>query len=118
MSAYEGTLAPHLGTGEPTRARFVIDDGWVRVVVGYRPLGTWRVSDIACERVSLTRFTVKLDADAYTFIPDDPAAFSDAIGAVVDLRSTARFGLGPRVRAALAADRDERGPDPVVPPPG
>ncbi len=107
MAVYEGTLAPHLGSGEPARVRFVVDDGWVRVVVGYRPLGTWRVNDIDCERVSLTRFTVKLDTDVYTFIPDDPTGFSDAIGAVVDLRPTARFGLGPRVRAALAAEREE-----------
>ncbi len=108
MAVYEGTLAPHLMEGDPTRARFVVDDGWVRVVVGHRPLGTWRVSDIECERVTLTRFSVKLNGDAYTFMPDDPGGFSDDIGAVVDLRPTARFGLGPRVRAALAAERDDR----------
>lgn len=105
MAVYEGTLAPHLMEGDPARARFVVDDGWVRVVVGPRPLGTWRVSDIDCARVSLTRFTVNLNGDAYTFMPDRPGEFSEDIGAVVDLRPTARFGLGPRVRAALAADQ-------------
>jgi hypothetical protein len=46
---------------------------------------------------------LRLENEEFTFAPDDPRAFSDAMGAVIDLRPKARFGLGDRVKAARAA---------------
>jgi hypothetical protein len=41
----------------------------------------------------------------YTFLPDDPAGFSEEAGAVVDLRTrTGRFGLAQRIREVTGAN--------------
>jgi hypothetical protein len=80
-----------------------VDGDWVRVVAGHRRLGAWPVEQVHCERVTVFRFHLELEGREYTFAPDDPSAFADAMGAVIDLRPKARFGLGDRVKAARAA---------------
>jgi hypothetical protein len=93
-------MVSHEG-GEPFIAVVTVDDDWVRIVAGYRRLGAWPRADLVCERVTVFRFQLDLDGITHTFTPDDPAGFSEAIGAVVDLRPKSRFGLGERVRKAL-----------------
>ena len=100
MHTFRGRMVSHEG-GEPFNAVITIDDDWVRIVAGYRRLGAWPRADLVCERVTVFRFQLELDGVTHTFTPDDPAGFSDAIGAVVDLRPKSRFGLGERVRKAL-----------------
>jgi hypothetical protein len=72
------------------------------VVAGHRRLGAWQVSSLHCERITVFRFKLHLDEDAYTFSPDDPSEFASTVGSVIDLRPKSRFGLGDRVRAARA----------------
>lgn len=99
MRVFQGRLLTHR-TGETSPASIHIDRQWVRIVAGPRRLGAWALDSIRCERVTVFRFRLVLDGQEYTFNPDDPSAFSDTIGAVIDLRPKSRFGLGERVRAA------------------
>jgi hypothetical protein len=55
------------------------------------------------ERRGVREFTFSAHGQAWTFVSDNPAGFSDAVGVVIDLRpTTSRFGLGERVKAAKA----------------
>lgn len=109
MGAYRGKLTPLSEPGDAALATIQVDDEWVRVVAGHRRLGAWRLHNVHCERVTVFRYHITLDATEYAFNPDDPTAFGEVMGPVVDLRSKSRFGLGERVKAAraeLAADRE------------
>ena len=102
MESFKGGFVAHVG-GEPLTATLQVDGEWVRVVAGHRRLGAWPIRNVGCERVTVFRFHLVLDGAEFTFAPDDPTSFADAMGAVVDLRPKARFGLGDRVKAARAA---------------
>lgn len=102
MPTFKGGFVAHAG-GEPVTATVHVDGDWVRIVAGHRRLGAWPFHQVACERVTVFRFLLRLDTEEFTFAPDDPRGFSEAVGAVVDLRPKARFGLGDRVKAARAA---------------
>lgn len=102
MNTFKGGFVAHAG-GDPVTATVQVDGDWVRVVAGHKRLGAWPITQVGCERVTVFRFLLKLEGDEFTFAPDDPKAFSDAMGAVIDLRPKARFGLGDRVKAARAA---------------
>ena len=102
MRTFKGGFVAHAG-GEPVTATVHVDGELVRIVAGHRRLGAWPLHQVACERVTVFRFMLRLENEEFTFAPDDPRAFSDAMGAVIDLRPKARFGLGDRVKAARAA---------------
>jgi hypothetical protein len=101
MQTFRGRMVSH-GGGEPFVAVVTVDEEWVRIVSGHRRLGAWARETLNTQRVTVFRFQLDLDGSPHTFTPDDPAGFSDAVGAVVDLRPKSRFGLGDRVRQALA----------------
>jgi hypothetical protein len=105
MQTFRGRMVSHQG-GEPFVAVVTVDDEWVRIVSGHRRLGAWTRDALNTQRVTVFRFQMDLDGAPHTFTPDDPATFSEAVGAVVDLRPKSRFGLGDRVREALA-EREE-----------
>ncbi len=110
MKSFHGRLISHEG-GEAFEVAIQIDEDWVRAFSGHKRMGAWHRDAIACERITAFRFRLEMDGISYTFTPSDPTGFSDTIGAVVDLRPTTRFGLGPRVRAAkteMAAARAGR----------
>jgi hypothetical protein len=50
------------------------------------------------------RFAFEIEGDSFEFFPEDPSAFSNAAGAVVDLTETkGRFGLKARIEDASNA---------------
>lgn len=99
MSVFAGQL--HRNEEAPIRGTVQIDDGRVRIWTDRRRLVSWDQSQVRCERSSPFRFDLSDGSSSYEFHPADPAAFSDAIGAVVDLRAPkSRFGLADRIRQA------------------
>ena len=67
----------------------------------HRRIGSWELADITAERNGVYTFVLKTPDLTFTFQPSDPSAFSEAIGAVIELRAPkARFGLAERVRQA------------------
>lgn len=107
MHTFRGRMVSHQG-GEPFSAVITIDGDWVRIVAGYRRLGAWSREEINCQRITVFRFQFELDGTIHTFTPDDPAGFSEAVGAVIDLRPTTRFGLRDRVLQAVAETEREQ----------
>ena len=78
-----------------------IADGRFRISSGRIKLGSWSLEDVRAKRQSIYRFSLDIGGDHFDFIPDDPSAFSDAIGAVIDLTETpGRFGLKARIEKA------------------
>lgn len=96
MTQFTGRLqGSHL---EPSRVTIDLADDRFRVTVGRTHLGSWPVGAIRAERTSIYRFELTVDGDQFEFMPDDPSAFSNGIGAVIDLsESTGRFGLKARI---------------------
>lgn len=99
MPNFQGRLVAHEGDADSVDATFQIEEDWVRVFAGHRRFGAWERTHLKAERVSVFRFHVTLGDRTYTFTPDDPGGFSDAIGAMVDARSESRFGLKERIEA-------------------
>lgn len=101
MSVFNGQL--HRNDEAPMRGTVQIEDGRVRVWTDRRRLASWDQNQVKCERTSVFRFSLTDGSSTYDFQPADPAGFSDAIGAVVDLRTPkSRFGLADRIRQAQA----------------
>jgi hypothetical protein len=99
MSVFGGQL--HRNDEAPVNGSVQIDDGRVRIWTDRRRLASWDQSQVKCERSSVFRFDLSDGEATYEFHPADPAGFSDAIGAVVDLRAPkSRFGLADRIRQA------------------
>ncbi len=89
---------------EPTAVTIEVADGRFRVVAGKRHLGSWPMETLEIHRTSVYRFAFEIDGDSFEFFPEDPSAFSDAVGAVVDLtESKGRFGLKARIEDASNA---------------
>lgn len=107
MQLYRGRLLSH-EVGHASVVTVQIDEEWVRIYSEYKRYGAWTAVDLKVERLTVFRFQMTLDGVLHTFNPDDPNGFSDAIGAVIDLRPKTRFGLGDRVKAALAERAEER----------
>jgi hypothetical protein len=104
---FRGQLVAHEGSADYL-ATVAVDGDWIRIWNEHKRVGAWPVADIQCERVTVFRFQLTLDAIVHTFHPEDPGGFAESVGAIIDLRPTSRFGLGPRVKAAkeeLAAAR-------------
>jgi len=86
---------------EPSTVLIDISDGRFRVSAGRMQIGSWPIDKISTERTSIYRFDIDIDGDLFEFSPEDPSAFSDAVGAVVDLtESKGRFGLKARIERA------------------
>ena len=47
-------------------------------------------------RTSIYRFSFDIEGDTFEFFPDDPSAFADAVGAIIDLTDTKRAVSGSR----------------------
>ena len=100
MATYDGQLYKTEDT-PPERGYVQIEDGRCRLFTDRRRLGSWDLAEVHTERSGVMRFNVTAGEFTFIFHPNDPTGFSDAIGAVVDLRSVkSRFGLADRVRAA------------------
>jgi len=101
MAQYTGRLQ---GTNlDPTTVLIDISDGRFRVSAGRMQIGSWPIEKISAERTSIYRFDVDIDGDRFDFTPEDPSAFSDAVGAVVDLtKPVGRFGLKARIERAAS----------------
>ncbi len=99
MQNFKGQMFPH-GIDDHYTATIAVDGEWVRVWNEHKRVGAWPVASVNCERVTVFRFQLTLDEVLHTFQPEDPAGFATGIGAVLDLRPTSRFGLGPKVKAA------------------
>jgi hypothetical protein len=99
MAYYPGRLqGPRL---EPTSVTVEVDDGRLRITAGRRHMGSWPLTTMEILRTSIYRFAFEIEGDTFEFFPDDPSAFSDAAGAVVDLTGRAgRYGLKARIQDA------------------
>ncbi len=99
LSVFAGQL--NRSDEAPIRGNIQIEDGRVRIWTDRRRLVSWDQAQVRCERSSPFRFDLTDGEATYEFHPVDPAAFSEAIGAVVDLRPPkTRFGLADRIRQA------------------
>jgi hypothetical protein len=86
---------------EPSRVTIDVSDGRFRIMAGRMPIGSWPAERIKTERTSIYRFSLHIEHEQFEFYPDDPTAFSDAVGAVVDLTEPkGRFGLKERIERA------------------
>jgi len=86
---------------EPATVLVDINDGRFRISAGRLHIGSWPVDRIRVERTSIYRFDLTIDGDRFDFLPEDPSAFSDAVGAVIDLTEpSGRFGLKARIERA------------------
>ena len=101
MRNFRGQITSHESSDHYVATVAVDEEGeWVRIWNEHKRVGAWPVADVNCERVTVFRFQLTLDDVVHTFQPEDPAGFAESIGAVIDLRPTSRFGLGPRVQKA------------------
>lgn len=101
MQLFRGQLLSH-EAGHATHVTVQVENDWVRIYSEHKRFGAWSASDLKVERLTVFRFQLNIDGVIHTFTPDDPNGFSEAVGAVIDLRPKSRFGLGDRVKAALA----------------
>jgi hypothetical protein len=99
MPNFTGRLqGPHL---EPTTVLIDVADGRFRISAGRLHIGSWPIERILAERTSIYRFDLTIDGDRFDFIPEDPSAFSESVGAVIDLtEANDRFGLKARIEKA------------------
>ncbi len=94
--SFAGQLTPAGGVAAPVIIQ--IDGDRCRFMAGRRRLGSYELDKVNCERVSPFRFRLTVESEELYFSPVDPTGFSNAIGAVVDLRAATRFGLAERLR--------------------
>jgi hypothetical protein len=99
MAQFRGRLqGPDL---EPSTVIIQIADGRFRIASGRIKLGSWRLDQVQTERLSIYRFSLDISGDLFEFTPEDPTAFSDEVGAVIDLsEARGRFGLKARIEKA------------------
>lgn len=101
MATYTGRLQSE--TLQPSFVTIEIDEGRFRVVAGRRHMGSWSLDQIKADRTSVYRFALTIEGDEFEFFPEDPSSFSDAVGAVIDLRErSGRFGLKARIEKATS----------------
>ncbi len=102
MSQFKGRLqGPDL---EPSTVLIDISDGRFRVSAGRIHLGSWAEERIHAERTSIYRFKLDINGDEFEFYPEDPSAFSDAVGAFIDLTEPrSRFGLKERIEKTITS---------------
>jgi hypothetical protein len=101
MAYYEGRLQGH--RLEPTSVTIEIDEGRLRITAGKRHMGSWSLHRLEIQRTSIYRFAFDIEGDHFEFFPDDPSAFSDAAGAIIDLTGAkGRYGLKARIEEATS----------------
>lgn len=88
----------------PATASVQLDGERLRMWSDRHRMGSWDRAEVEVRRVSIFRFEMATPDHTYSFSPDDPAGFSDAVGAEIDLTTAgkSRFGLADRIRAAEA----------------
>lgn len=102
MALFQGRLKAH--RLEPTAVTIEITEDRFRFVAGRRHLGSWPLQSLVINRTSVYRFAFEIEGDSFEFFPEDPRAFSDATGAIVDLtEKKGRFGLKERIQNATRA---------------
>lgn len=100
MAQFMGRLE---GSGiEPSRVLIHVGDGRLRISSGRLHVGSWSLDDIDTQRDTLYRFNLDIAGHLFHFFPDDPSAFADEVGVIVDLTETGRFGLKARIEEANA----------------
>lgn len=99
MAFFQGRLkADRL---EPTSVTIEIAEDRFRVVAGRRHLGSWPLSSLVINRTSVYRFAFQIEGDEFEFFPEDPSAFANTAGAVIDLtEKKGRFGIKERIQQA------------------
>jgi hypothetical protein len=98
MAQFTGRLE---GSGiEPSRVLIHIGGGQLRISAGRLEIGSWSLADIEAGRDTIYKFTLNLAGHGFQFFPDDPSAFSEQVGAVIDLTEAGRFGLKARIEEA------------------
>jgi hypothetical protein len=102
MAYYIGRLqGPKL---EPTIVTVEIDNDRFRIVAGRRHMGSWPLLAMDILRTSIYRFAFDIEGDNFEFFPDDPSAFSNAAGAIIDLTGReGRYGLKARIQDATGS---------------
>ena len=102
MAFFQGRLrAQRL---EPTAVTIEIAEDRFRVVAGRRHLGSWPLDGLVINRTSVYRFAFEIEGDSFEFFPEDPSAFSNAAGAIIDLtEKKGRFGLKERIQNTSSA---------------
>lgn len=97
MAIYTGRLQ---GPGlEPTSVTVETVDDQIRITTGRTHMGSWSLSDVHVQRVSIYRFSFEIEGDTLEFFPEEPSEFSNAVGAVMDLtQPRGRFGLKERIQ--------------------
>ena len=105
MTRFSGVL--QRPNSADTNVLIQVSDGKCTVVASPgRWIGAWPLEKLIFERRGPREFTFPANGQEWTFISDNPAGFSEAVGVMVDLRpTTSRFGLGERVKAAKAEQR-------------
>lgn len=97
MSEFYGQL--NRNAQSPIPGTVQIEHGRVRIWTDKRRLVSWDQDQVRCERSSVFQFDLTDGEAVYEFHPKDPAGFSEAIGAVIDIRARkTRFGLAERLR--------------------
>lgn len=101
MAQFKGRLkGPEL---EPSTVLIDVSDGRFRVSSGRIHIGSWAQEKVTAERISIYRFKLDIDGEKFDFDPQDPSAFSDAVGAFIDLTEPrTRFGLKERIQETLS----------------
>ena len=88
----------------PSAVLIDISDERFSVSTGRVQIGSWEIQKISAERTSIFRFELNINGDRFDFNPEDPSAFSEAVGAVIDLtESKGRFGLKARIERTADA---------------
>ncbi len=89
---------------EPTSVTVETVDDQIRIATGRTQMGSWPLSEVSVQRVSIYRFSLEIEGDALEFFPEEPSEFSNAVGAVIDLtQPRRRFGLKERIREVTRA---------------
>ncbi len=102
MTVYRGAVQFADGSA-PASVDIQIEEDRIRMWSGRKRIGSWALSDVSCRRVTPFRFVLEIDGEKITFTPEEPANFSDAVGAYADLRPRSRFGLADKLREATGA---------------
>lgn len=82
-----------------------VNDDRIGLRSGAHWFGSWSLSEVTIERTTLFRFRLTVEGEEFLLVPEDPAGFSEATNAMIDLRAPSRFGLAQRLGDSQASAR-------------
>ena len=105
MQTFHGTLQGPRSEDLPLDVTFQIDEGRVRMWSARNRIGSWSSEEVVIRRETIFRFLLTIEDDVYSFNPQDPSGFADAVDIVIDLTADkgSRFGLAERLRKVAEA---------------